>query len=83
MKVIAIVPDGMEVEQRKGLSGPLSEGQAEGGRNRADPKDATDGYWYGPSSPAEGWRLVASVPDPSWAEANWPRDEPGDGADSR
>jgi hypothetical protein len=65
MKLVAVVPDGFAVEHRKTLSGPDSAGHERHGQHRAKPKDAQDGYWYGPSSPAEGWTAVPSVPDPA------------------
>lgn len=64
MKVVAVVPDGFVVEQRKGLSGPDSAGREWHGEWLTKPKDAKDGYWYGPASPAEGWTAVPAVPDP-------------------
>jgi hypothetical protein len=45
--LVAVVPDGVEVEQRAGLSKPL---------------DATRA-WVGLSLPAEGWTAAPDVPD--------------------
>lgn len=70
--LIAIVPDGLEVKRRKGLSGPRSEAQEHRHESLAKPTPAKGRYWYGPTSPAEGWNAVAAEPDASWAEANWP-----------
>jgi hypothetical protein len=64
MKLVAVVPDVCEVEQRKGLSGEDSSGREWDGHYLTKPKDAKDGYWYGPASPAEGWTAVPAVPDP-------------------
>jgi hypothetical protein len=64
MKIVALVPQVVEVEQRKGLSGPESAGQGKNGESSAIPKDAPDEYWYSSTSPADGWSTVASVPDP-------------------
>ena len=64
LKLVAVVPDGIEVEQRKGLSGPDSAGQERHGQDLTQRKDAREGYWYGPASPADGWTAVPAVPDP-------------------
>lgn len=63
MRVIAIVPEGVELEQRKGLSGETSAGREWHGQWLTKPKDAKGGYWYGPASPADGWTAVPTVPD--------------------
>lgn len=81
--LMAIVPEGLEVERRQGLSGPRSEGHDWRGESQAKPTDAEGEYWYGPTSPAEGWSAVTAVPDPSWVEATWPGAEPGVGEGSR
>ena len=47
VKLVAVVPDGVEVEQRAGLSKPL---------------DAR-GAWGGLSLPSEGWTAVPDPPD--------------------
>jgi hypothetical protein len=64
MKLVAYVPEGVEVEQRKGLSEEDSAGQEWHGQYLTKPKDAKGGYWYGPASPSEGWEAVPDVPDP-------------------
>jgi len=64
MKLVAVVPHQVKVERRRGLSGPDSAGHERGGQNPTKPKNAPDGYWYGPASPAEGWTMVPTVPDP-------------------
>jgi hypothetical protein len=64
MKLVANVPEGMDVEQRKGLSGEDSAGREWHGQYLTKSKDAKGGYWYGPASPAEGWTAVPDVPDP-------------------
>jgi hypothetical protein len=63
MKLIAVVPEGVEVEQRKGLSGEDSAGREWHGE-LTKPKDAKGGWWYGPAAPAEGWKAVPAVPNP-------------------
>ena len=60
IKLVAVVPDGVKVEKRKGLSGPDSAGQK---RNSRNPTEAPGGYWYGPASPGEGWTAVPATPD--------------------
>jgi hypothetical protein len=47
MKLVAVVPEGVEVEQRPGLSKPLDAGRA----------------WHGLSHPADGWTAVPDTPD--------------------
>jgi hypothetical protein len=61
MKLVVDVPEGLEVEQRKGLSGEDSAGHERHGQHLTKPKG---GYWYGPAAPAEGWTAVPDVPDP-------------------
>jgi len=63
LKLVAVVPAGVEVERRNGLSGPDSTGHSRHGQHLSKPKGAQDGYWYGPASPAEGWTAVPAVPD--------------------
>ena len=63
MKVVAILPDGVAMDQRKGLSGPKSAAQEWHGLYLSKPKDAKDGYWYGPASPSENWAAIPTVPD--------------------
>jgi hypothetical protein len=64
MRLVAIIPEGTEVEERPGLSGEKSAGREWHGFYLTKPKDAQGGYWYGPASPAEGWAAVPDVPDP-------------------
>jgi hypothetical protein len=64
LRLVAVVPEGVEVEQRKGLSGPDSAGREWHGQYLTKPKDAKRGYWYGPASPADGWTAVPAVADP-------------------
>jgi hypothetical protein len=64
IRLVALVPEGVELEQRKGLSGPDSAGREWQGQYLTKPKDAQRGYWYGPASPADGWTAVPAVPDP-------------------
>jgi hypothetical protein len=64
MRLVAVVPEGVEIERRQGLSGPDSAGREWHGQYLTKPKNARDGYWYGPASPAEGWTAVPDVPDP-------------------
>lgn len=63
MRVIAVVPEGVELEQRKGLSGEDSAGREWHGQWLTKPRDAKGGYWYGPASPADGWTAIPDVPD--------------------
>lgn len=63
MRVIAVVPEAMDLEQRKGLSGATSAGREWHGQWLTKPKDAKGGYWYGPASAADGWTAIPDVPD--------------------
>ncbi|MBO0697929.1 MAG: hypothetical protein J2P46_06025 [Zavarzinella sp.] len=64
MKLVAVVPEGLKIEQRKGLSGHDSAGREWHGTYLTKPADAKGGYWYGPASPAGGWRAVPDDRDP-------------------
>lgn len=77
MRLVAVVPEGVEVEQRKGLSGEASAGREWRGEYLTRPKDAKGGWWYGPASPAGEWSAVPAVPDPGVAA----RADPAGGAD--
>ena len=61
---MAVVPAGLGVERRKGLSGEESAARGRPGRNPTGPPDAKGGYWYGPAAPADGWTAVPDQPDP-------------------
>jgi hypothetical protein len=63
LRMVAVVPEGIEVEQRPGLSGDDSAGREWRGEWLTKPKDAKGGYWYGPASPASGWAAIPDVPD--------------------
>lgn len=63
MGLVFVVPEGIEVEQRPGLSGPKSAGREWHGQYLTKPKEVKEGYWYGPASPADGWTAVPDVPD--------------------
>jgi hypothetical protein len=66
MGLLLRVPEGLRVETRDDLSGEDSAGREWHGAYLTKPKEVTDGYWYGPASPAEGWTAVPSVPDPAF-----------------
>ena len=53
VNLVAIVPEGVEVEQRAGLSKPV------------DAKRV----WSGLSLPAEGWSAVPDKPNPDWEKS--------------
>jgi hypothetical protein len=65
IRLFAVVPEGVELELRKGLSGPDSAGREWHGLWLTKPRDAKGGYWYGPTSPADGWTAVPAAPDPA------------------
>jgi hypothetical protein len=65
MRLVAVVPEGLALEQRKELSGPDSTGREWDGAYLTKPRDAQGGYWYGPASPGDGWTAVPAVPDPN------------------
>jgi len=60
MKLRIIVPQGIAVEKRAELSGPSSKVHTGSGLKPRDPKGS---YWYGPTSPADGWTIVKTTPD--------------------
>jgi hypothetical protein len=64
MKLVAEVPEGVEVVRREELSGPDSRGREWKGPWLTTPAAAKGGYWYGPASPAGGWLAVQAEPDP-------------------
>jgi hypothetical protein len=64
IRVVLIVPAGIEVERRAQLSGPKSDGHEWHGQYLTKPKEVEEGYWYGPATPADGWRAIPDVPDP-------------------
>jgi len=61
LKLVAIVPKDAQIEVRKKLSGPESIAQ-----EHTVPKLAalTNGWWYGPVSPVQGWTAIVAIPDP-------------------
>ena len=65
LKLVAVVPAGLGVEQRTGLSGETSAARGRPGRNQTKPPDAKGGYWYAPATPADGWKAVPDQPDPN------------------
>jgi hypothetical protein len=80
MRIIVIVPEGVEVEKREGLSGPTSAGADWQGQERESPKlRGMKGCWYRPASPADGWVAVPDAPDPDRKPARG--GEPGAAAD--
>ena len=64
MEIKLLVPEGIEVEKRGGLSGEHSAGREWHGAYLTKPKEVKEGWWYGPASPAGGWLAVPDVPDP-------------------
>jgi len=64
VELVALVPEGVEFELRKGLSGENSIGQEPSRGWLAGSKDSKGGHWYGPTSPTEQWTVVPAVPDP-------------------
>jgi hypothetical protein len=64
MGVTVQVPKAVKVEQRSGLSGEASAGREWKGAYLTKPKEVKEGWWYGPASPAEGWKAIPDVPDP-------------------
>jgi hypothetical protein len=65
MDMKLLVPEGVEVEKRGGLSGEHSDGREWHGTYLTKPREVKEGWWYGPASPADGWRAVPDVPDPN------------------
>jgi hypothetical protein len=65
LQLVAVIPEGVELEQRKGLSGPDSAGREWHGQYLTKPTDAKAGYCFGPASPTDEWTAVPDVPDPA------------------
>jgi hypothetical protein len=65
LRLVAVVPDGLGVGQREGLSGEKSAARERKGTYGTKPPDAKGGYWYAPTTPADGWKAVADRPDPN------------------
>lgn len=64
MKVVFVVPKGVEVEKRAKLSGEDSVcSRAWEGGLLTKPAEVKEGYWYGPASPGQGWKAIKAVPD--------------------
>ncbi|HEY2784091.1 MAG TPA: hypothetical protein VGJ05_03875 [Fimbriiglobus sp.] len=63
MRVIAVIPEGVEVEQRNGLSGEHSAGKEWPGGRPPWPGEPKGGYVWGPGSVAGGWKAIPDVPD--------------------
>ena len=61
LRLIAVVPEGVRVELRKGLWGPDSEARRWHDPSLRKPSEAKD--WYGPAAPAPGWNAVPTAPD--------------------
>jgi hypothetical protein len=65
IRLVAVVPEGVELELRKGLSGPTSDGQ-EWDRKRPPGLRGMRGVAsYKPVSLEKGWTAVPDVPDPN------------------
>jgi hypothetical protein len=62
MRLVTIVPEDMQLEQRTELSGPDS--AATGPDRGFGAGHDEDGCWYTPKTPANGWTAVPDVPDP-------------------
>jgi len=60
--LVVIVPEGIEVEHQKRLSGEHSAAQDVGSFQPWESRDKE--YWYVPSVPAKGWTAIPDVPDP-------------------
>jgi hypothetical protein len=60
IRLLVLVPEGIETEQRDELSGPESPANHGAELSSAGP----DGYWYGAKAPAKDWTAVSSSPDP-------------------
>jgi hypothetical protein len=60
LKLRVVVPQGIAVEKRTGLSGDSSKVHAGSGVKPRDPKN---GYWYGPTGPSDGWTIMKTMAD--------------------
>jgi hypothetical protein len=64
MSIRFVVPKGIKVEQRAKLSGEDSAGREWHGQYLSKPSEVKEGMWYGPATPANGWKGVPFVADP-------------------
>jgi hypothetical protein len=62
LRLIAVVPDDVRVELRRGLWGPDSEARRWHDPSLHRPPVVKD--WYGPAAPAPGWNPIPTAPDP-------------------
>ena len=60
LKLRVVVPQGIAVEKRTGLSGDSSKVHSAPGVKPRDPKN---GYWYGPTGPSDGWTIMKTMAD--------------------
>jgi hypothetical protein len=63
IKLLLVVPKGVEVERRNGLAGSESAAHSEPGVSPSQREGTKDGYWYGPTRPTDGWKAARTDPD--------------------
>jgi hypothetical protein len=63
LRLLVRVPSGTRVQTRPDLSGEHSAGESWETTTAGEP-DVPEGWWYGPASPAKGWKPIPSTPDP-------------------
>jgi hypothetical protein len=63
IKLLLVVPKGVEVERRKGLAGSDSAAHPAPGVSPSERGETKDGYWYGPTRPTDGWQAARTDPD--------------------
>ena len=64
LNLLVVVPNGTRVE-RGSMPKPATPNGLGEGEYLTKPREVTDGYWYGPVSPAAGWVAVPDTPDPT------------------
>jgi hypothetical protein len=57
LRMVVRAPEGVRVKFDSNLSGPRSQAQGKAAEKKGF-------YWYGPTSPADGWELISFVSDP-------------------
>src|SRR5262249_21307570 len=63
IKVVAIVPEDLQVEAAEQSSREHDGDGNQNGGYLTKPKEVTDGYWYGAASPSDGWTRISNEPD--------------------
>jgi hypothetical protein len=82
LRVVVLVPTGIAIEERAGLSGMMSALQNRGGHALPRLTEFEEGCWNVRASPGQGWTVIPDIPDSERraedAEPGRPTDRPPD-----